>query len=241
MPAAGPGVVSWSRVTAPALVLGRSGVDVAPDHGVVAAEGVEVVRRSSGGGPVLWDADLLALDVVLPRGHRLAERDVVRAYRWLGEAFAAALRRCGVGDVEVVDVQRARADRADPGAAALACFGGLSPFEVTAGGRKVLGLSQARRGPGTLLQAGVPLRFDAARLGRLLGRDTDFARALAASAAGVDELADGVTADALVAAVDAEVGERAGVTLVDDDLTVAEHAAVEAVVAEGLGAAGAGV
>lgn len=234
-------MVSWSRVTAPALVLGRSGVDVAPDHAVVAAERVEVVRRSSGGGPVLWDADLLALDVVLPRGHRLAERDVVRAYRWLGEAFAAALRRCGVGDVEVVDVQRARADRADPGAAALACFGGLSPFEVTAGGRKVLGLSQARRGPGTLLQAGVPLRFDAARLGRLLGRDADFGRALAAAAAGVDELADGVTADALVAAVDAEVTERAGVTLVDGDITAAEHAAVEAVVAEGLGAAGAGV
>lgn len=241
MPAAGPGVLSWSRVTAPALVLGRSGVDVAPDRDVAAAEGVEVVRRSSGGGPVLWDADLLALDVVLPRGHRLAERDVVLAYRWLGEAFAAALRTCGVGDVEVVDVQRARADRTDPGTAALACFGGLSPFEVTAGGRKVLGLSQARRGPGTLLQAGVPLRLDAARLGRLLGRDPDFARALAASAAGVDELADGVTAGALVAAVDAEVSERAGVTLVGDDLTGAEHAAVEAVVAEGLGAAGGGV
>ena len=230
-------VVSWSRVPADAagLVLGRSGVDQVPDHAAVAAEGVTVVRRTSGGGPVLWDHDLLSLDVVLPRGHPLAGRDVVLAYRWLGQAIASALRRCGVGDVEVVDVERARRVGARPGAAADACFGGISPFEVTAGGRKVLGLSQARRGPGTLLQAGIPLRFDAARLGRLLGRDAVWTGALTGAAAGLDEVAPPIDPGDLVGAIDAEVAAWAEVDLVAGDVTDAERDAIAVVVAEVLG------
>ena len=206
----GPPVLSWSTVTAPGLVLGRHAVDPDVDQDAVAAEGVEVLKRSSGGGPVLWDRDLLALDVVLPRGHRLAPDDVVAAYRWLGEALADALRALGVPDVEVVAVERARAARA-PGPAADACFGGLSPWEVLAGGRKVVGLSQTRRRPGALLQAGVPLRLDAARLARLLGRDDAWAEGLAATAAGVRELAPDVTADDVVAATEAAVAAREGV------------------------------
>ena len=205
----GPPVLSWLTVTAPGLVLGRHAVDPDMDQDAVAAEGVEVLKRSSGGGPVLWDRDLLALDVVLPRGHRLAPDDVVAAYRWLGEALADALRAVGVPDVEVVALERARG--AAPGPAADACFGGLSPWEVLAGGRKVVGLSQTRRRPGALLQAGVPLRLDAARLARLLGRDDAWAEGLAATAAGVRELAPDVTADDVVAATEAAVAAREGV------------------------------
>ena len=206
----GPPVLSWSTVTAPGLVLGRHAVDPELDHGAVAAEGVEVLKRSSGGGPVLWDRDLLGLDVVLPRGHRLAPDDVVAAYRWLGEALADALTAVGVPDVEVIDLGRARG--AAPGPAADACFGGLSPWEVMASGRKVVGLSQTRRRPGALLQAGVPLRLDAPRLARLLGRDAAWADALAATAAGVRELAPGVSVGDVVAAVEAALAAREGLT-----------------------------
>lgn len=215
MSPAGPPVHSWSTVRSPGLVLGRLARDPDLDRAAIAAAGVAVVRRSSGGGPVLWDRDLLSLDVVLPRGHRLAVDDVVAAYRWLGEAIADALRGLGVAGVEVIGVERARRARAHPGPAADACFGGLSPFEVLAGGRKVVGLSQARRRPGTLLQAGIPLALDAAGLARLMGRDAAFAAGLAATAAGVRELAPGLSAERIVAAVDAAVAERAGVRLVD--------------------------
>jgi lipoate-protein ligase A len=205
--------LSWSTVTRPALVLGRLAVDPELDDETVRAEGVEVVRRSSGGGPVLWDAGLLALDVVLPRGHRLAGDDVVGAYRWLGEAIGAALRALGVPDVEVVGIERAHDDRARPGPAADACYGGLSPFEVTAAGRKVVGLSQTRRAPGALLQAGILMSLDPGLLARLLHRDAEFADGLAAAAVGLGELGPGVTAAAVAGAVDAAVARQQSVRL----------------------------
>ena len=212
----GPGdapVASWSTVTAPGLVLGRHATDPELDLDAIAAEGVTVVKRSSGGGPVLWDEDLVALDVVLPRGHRLALDDVVAAYRWLGEALAEALEALGVPAVQVVSVARARAARDEARPATDACFGGLSPYEVLAGGRKVVGLSQTRRRTGALLQAGIPLRLDAGRLARLMGRGDDFATGLAATAAGLHESVPGLAAGDLVAAVDAAIASRLGVTL----------------------------
>lgn len=225
MPGSGRAVLSWSRVDAPALVLGRSGTPARLDHDAVTAAGVAVVGRSSGGGPVLWDRDLLALDVVLPPGHRLSGRDVVLSYRWLGEAIADALRSSGVGDVEVVGVERAR--EAVPGAAADACFGGLSPFEVLAGGRKVVGLSQARRRAGTLLQAGIPMRLDAVRLARLMGRDEGFARALAGTAAGIVEIAPHLAPADVAGAVDAAIARRCDVVLEPAEVTEAERAAID--------------
>ena len=211
-------VYSWSTVTSAGLVLGRLATDPAIDRAATEAAGVAVVRRSSGGGPVLWDRHLLALDVVLPRGHALAGDDVVAAYRWLGEAIAAALRTLGGRDVEVVSVAAARAARARPGPAVDACFGGLSPFEVLAGGRKVVGLSQARRRPGALLQAGIPLRLDSALLARLMGRDAAFADGLAAAAAGLDEVIPSISPADIVRAVDDAVRQRQGVRLGDGGL-----------------------
>lgn len=236
----GPPVYSWSTVDVPALVLGRLAVDPAIDRAAADADGIVVVRRSSGGGPVLWDRDLVALDVVLPRGHRLAGDDVVGAYRWLGEAIAEALRALGATGVEVVEVATARAARRRPGPAVDACFGGLSPFEVLAGGRKVVGLSQARRRQGALLQAGIPLRLDAARLGRLMGRDAAFAAGLSATAAGLAEIVAGVTGPDVVRAVDRAVCERLGVSMRDDSPSDAERAAIAAVPTSAVGAGRAG-
>ncbi len=208
IPAGGPPVASWSTVTAPCLVLGRSGADTGAIEAAARAEGLPVLRRSSGGGPVLWDAGLLALDVVLPRGHRLEGRDVVEGYRWLGDALAGGLRLLGVPDVEVVQVPRARA--AEPRPADVACFGGLSPYEVLAGGRKAVGLSQARRRQGTLLQAGVLLDLDAARLARLLGGGDRLAADLTAAAAGLRAHVPGVEPDDVAAAVNPLLASAAG-------------------------------
>jgi len=169
--AAGPDdapTIVWWVVDDEALVLGR-GSKVEADHDACRGAGVTVLRRMSGGGPVLWHRDLIALDVVVPRGHRLHSDDVVASYRWLGEAVAEALGTFGLA-ARVIPPDEARAAN-DPELANLACFAGRSPWEVVVDDRKVLGLSQVRRRGGTLLQAGIELSPPGRRLAELLRLD----------------------------------------------------------------------
>ncbi len=139
---------------------------------------------------------------------------MVEGYRWLGEALGEALRALGAPDVRVVGAREAHGARRD--AVAEACFGGLSPFEVLAGGRKVIGLSQIRRRSGALLQAGIATSFDARRLARLMGRDAAFAATLAERAGGLDEFLDTPFAERLVPAVEHAIEERGAARLLDE-------------------------
>jgi len=178
-----PPTLAWWLVDRPTLVLGR-GSQVSPDEAACASAGVAVVRRSSGGGPVLWDAGLLGLDVVIPVGHAWFTADVVASYRWVGEALAGALRALGVA-ARALPPGEARAAN-DRRLAELACFAGRSPWEVVAGGRKAVGLSQVRRRQGALVQAGIALRLDGGALSRLLRLDAPTAAAVGAALGGGD-------------------------------------------------------
>lgn len=217
--AATPPQLAWTTVRDPTLVLGRSARAPALNEAAVRARAVTVASRRSGGAPVLWDPDLLGLDIVLPADHPLADRDVTAAYRWLGEAVHDGLTRLGV-PCSVVDLAAARAlqARGDDVSrrAARACFGGVSPYEVLAAdGRKVVGLSQARRRQGALFQCGIALCFDAATLAELFeadpGERTLLAQALRSRAAGIRDWVPEVTADDVVEAVEDALGRRHGV------------------------------
>lgn len=139
-------------------MLGR-GSRVEADEQACRRAGVAIRRRGSGGGPVVWGPHLLALDVVVPPGHPLHTPDVTGAYRWLGQAIAAALREVGLDEAAAVTPQRARVLN-DPALAAVACYAGVSPWEVLVDGRKVAGLSQIRRAGRIALQAGILLGPD---------------------------------------------------------------------------------
>jgi lipoate-protein ligase A len=224
----GPAVLSWTRLTHEALVLGRSADDPAIDRAAGARLGVTVHRRASGGGAVLWNDDLVALDVALPAGHRLLDHDVVASYRWLGEVVAEAIVALGA-PARVVGLDAARGRAPHDTAAAVACFGSLSPYEVEIEGRKAVGLSQVRRRTGGLLQVGIALRQDPGRLAELLELDPEqrgaVIDALRTRTTGVAEHAGRVDHDGVVAAVGDALHARVGGTPRDGVLTPQEATA----------------
>lgn len=160
--------LAWWVVGNDSLVLGR-GSRVNADADACGRAGVPVIRRRSGGGPVLWGPDLLGLDVLVPRRHAWSSGDVVEAYRIAGEAVAAGLTALDV-PARALTPDEARALN-DPEVTHLACFAGRSPWEVVVGDRKAGGLSQVRRRNATLLQVGIRLCDDDGRLARLLEVD----------------------------------------------------------------------
>jgi lipoate-protein ligase A len=118
------------------------------DAGRIAALGLAVVRRPTGGRAV-WHAGELTYAVVMPADGAGSLRD---AYRDIHLLLRDALRSLGV-PAELAPL--GRAIPVDAGA----CFASPAGGEVVVGGRKVVGSAQLRRGS-ALLQHGSILLLD---------------------------------------------------------------------------------
>ena len=169
-----PGTLYWSMAEPAGLVLGFS-----QKHNVLnpAATGsLPIYHRRAGGTTVLVGPTLLSLDVILPAEHPLILPDIVESYRWFGEAWVAALAHLGAQTriVPPAEAHAQRDQRKQPATREYelllnrACYGSLSPYEVVAGQRKVVGFDMIRRRSGTLLQAGVLLQWQPAMLAHQL-------------------------------------------------------------------------
>jgi lipoate-protein ligase A len=164
----------------PTLVLGSAQRDADVDGGAVRRAGVDVVRRSSGGGAVLVAPGAqLWIDTWVPRHDELWEDDVVRAAWWFGDAWAAALAALGAEDVLV---HRAPATRR--AWSARVCFAGLGPGEVTIAGRKVVGISARRTRAGARISATALWCWDPEALVALLALGDEGGRQAAVELAG---------------------------------------------------------
>lgn len=136
------------EVDGPSLVLGSSQPLDLVDSERAAAAGVAVARRRSGGGAVyLGPGRQVWVDLLVPRGDRLWDDDVIRAAIWAGETWSAAVASL---TGEPASVHRGRSAGGRWGR--LICFAGLGPAEVTVGGRKVVGISQRRSRDWTRIQ-----------------------------------------------------------------------------------------
>ncbi len=172
-----PPILYWSLANPPGLVLGFSQKQDALNQVELAMQPLPIYHRRAGGTAVLVGPHLLSLDVILPGNHPLVLPDIVESYRWFGEAWVAALHQLGI-ETRIVLPAEARAQQAlrkQPETRTYetlmnrACYGTLSPYEVVADQRKVVGLDMIRRRGGSLLQAGVLLHWDTTMLARLLG------------------------------------------------------------------------
>jgi lipoate-protein ligase A len=188
----------WFAVDRPALVLGSTQRPAVVDAERAAADGVEVVRRRSGGGAVLLVPDEhVWLDVVIGRHDPLWTDDVSASARWLGRVWADALGELGLGE-PVVHHGPMRRDRL----AELVCFAGLAPGEVTTGGAKVVGISQRRTSEGARFQCVALRRWDPVAYAALLDDGAgDLADELAAVPVAVVDRSPEVVVAAVAAAL----------------------------------------
>ncbi|HEV8399985.1 MAG TPA: hypothetical protein VGQ18_09145 [Gemmatimonadales bacterium] len=136
----------------------------------IAREGIAVVRRPTGGRAV-WHEHEVTYAVAAPIAAFGRLRD---AYRAIHERLATALRSLGA-DVTLAPDRPLSPLRDRPNA----CFAETVGGEVLAGGRKVIGSAQVRRGAaflqhGSILLDGSPETANATTLRQVLGRSVTF-------------------------------------------------------------------
>jgi lipoate---protein ligase len=176
----------WSQAESKGLVLGFSQKESILNQAALVTQPIPLYHRRAGGTAVLVGPELLSLDVILPAGHPLILADIVESYHWLGDVWVKTLRSLGV-ETRLVLPQEAHARRAllkqdgtqnKEAILSRACFGSLSSYEVIAKERKVVGLDMIRRRTGSLLQAGLLLKWDIEPLVELLGHTPEEQRIL---------------------------------------------------------------
>jgi lipoate-protein ligase A len=143
----------------PCLSLGRFQRSDDVDRDACRRLGIEIVRRPSGGRAVLHDRCLTYALIAPVEAPPFAGRIRASAER-IGAALAAGLHRLGVGLATAPPPIRGRYP-AD-------CFALPAAGEVVAGGRKLAGSAQVRRGAAALQHGTIRLRSGAGDAGPLL-------------------------------------------------------------------------
>ena len=155
----GAPVLRFYRWSPPCLSLGRNQPAAGYDPAAIAAAGLDVVRRPTGGRAVLHHRELT---------YSVAVRDgVLGAPR---AAYAAVNRGllAGLSLLGVPAALHARGEERAPPPSLAPCFGRPVEGEVTAEGAKLVGSAQRRWG-GVLLQHGsIPLEDDQSAVAALL-------------------------------------------------------------------------
>lgn len=138
-----PNTLACERWRAPALILGAAQQAADLDRAACARRDVAVVRRLAGGGAVYATVDYLSFIIAVHATHPLVRGDIFTAYARFGALVHDALASLDV-PARLLGVEEARA-RHTPPALRPCCYGGLSPYEILVGERKLVGVAQVRR------------------------------------------------------------------------------------------------
>ena len=168
-----PPTLRFYQWAPPCLSLGKrqplDGVDLAACR----ADGVDVVRRATGGWAILHTDELTYSVVLRPDDPRVSGA-ILDTYRTLSQGLIAGLRFLGA-DAEMNPVIPGGAQNTSA-----ACFEVPSAYEITLGGRKLIGSAQTRPAGKVLQHGSLPLYGDIARVACYL----TFASEAGASGAG---------------------------------------------------------
>lgn len=127
------------------------------DGPAIAAQRWDIVRRPTGGRAILH-TDELTYSLSVPSSHELAKLDIIGSYRKISTALMIALEKLGADPQS-----ERRAEPADEKPNAV-CFETPSHYEITSGGRKLVGSAQMRRKSSLLQHGTLPLFGDVDRI-----------------------------------------------------------------------------
>jgi lipoate-protein ligase A len=163
---------SWSP---PCLSLGYNQPISDVDLERLQAKGWDLVRRPTGGRAILH-TDELTYAVIGPKSDPRLDGGVLTSYQRLAQALAAALLSLDL-PVRTLTEKGEDFDPRQP-----ICFEFPSDFEITAGGKKIIGSAQARKQTGVLQHGSLPLWGDLSRITRVLHFQSTAERSAAAAA-----------------------------------------------------------
>jgi len=123
------------------------------DIGRCRESGTDFVRRPTGGRSILH-ADELTYSVVAPQAEPRVAGGVIESYRRLSAGLVAGLRALGVDASQALSPS--------PPVQSAACFDAPSNYEITVGGKKLLGSAQVRKKRVVLQHGSLPLEGDIA-------------------------------------------------------------------------------
>jgi lipoyl(octanoyl) transferase len=166
---AAPPTLRFYQWAPPALSLGKrqplDGVDFARCQ----RDGVDVVRRPTGGLAILHTDELTYSIATVPSDPRAAGA-ILDAYRHLSAGLVDGLRRLGA-PVELNPVNPYGTHNSSA-----ACFEAPSAYEITAAGKKLMGSAQSRPAGRVLQHGSLPLVGDIARVADYLRFESAAAR-----------------------------------------------------------------
>ncbi len=119
--------------------------------------GYGVVRRATGGRAILH-IDELTYSIAGTAKDAGLDGAILDSYNQLSSGLVLGLQRLGIDAVKAPASNRASAD------ASPVCFEVPSAYEITVGGRKLIGSAQSRRAGYVLQHGSLPLTGDVARL-----------------------------------------------------------------------------
>ncbi|HNW27624.1 MAG TPA: lipoate--protein ligase family protein [Spirochaetota bacterium] len=177
-------LVSWHRRTGrpvfrlyawnpPAISLGRYQKIECVDRDACRADGVDIVRRITGGSAIFHDReltyslvctadDLNQRPTTIPEYYEIINRFLIVFYRWLG--FRAIYAK------DSADA------RAGAGQHAAFCFSSNEKYDIMINGKKIGGNAQRRIGKVVLQHGSIPLFIDRERIARYFRGAMDGAR-----------------------------------------------------------------
>ncbi len=136
------------------------------DLDALKSHGWDLVRRPTGGRAILH-VDELTYSVCAHQNHPMMVAGLLESYRRIAAALVGGLAKLDIP--AAADSQYAVPGGSAPNAAV--CFEVPSNYEITAGGKKLIGSAQARRNLGVLQHGSLPLYGDLGRITEVLKFD----------------------------------------------------------------------